>query len=58
MRFHQQLREAFRQIAANDPQRCVLLNADADAGEVAARVWATLQQRLLPNAARNETVSA
>ena len=56
--FHQQLREAFRQIAANEPQRCALLNADADAGEVAAKVWATVQQRLIPDTARNETVSA
>ena len=56
--FHQQLREAFRQIAANEPQRCALLNADADAGEVAARVWAMVQQRLMPDTARNETISA
>ncbi|MET0723472.1 MAG: thymidylate kinase, partial [Tardiphaga sp.] len=56
--FHQQLREAFRQIAANEPQRCVLINADADAGEVATKIWASVQDRLLPKPARTEIVSA
>src|SRR5580700_10552697 len=40
LKFHQQLRDAYRQIAANEPQRCVLIDASVDAGAVAAGVWA------------------
>ena len=45
LRFHQQLREAYRQIAADEPQRCVLIDANADPGTVAASVWAALRER-------------
>lgn len=43
--FHQDLREAYRQIAAGDPQRCLLIDANADAATVAASVWAALRDR-------------
>ena len=43
--FHQQLRDAYRQIAADEPKRCVLVNANADANTVAASVWAVLRDR-------------
>ena len=39
IKFHQDLRDAYRQIAAEDPQRCELIDANADADTVAARVW-------------------
>jgi len=39
------LRDAYRQIAAAEPQRCVLIDADADAGTVAARVWSAVRDR-------------
>ena len=45
-RFHQQLREAYRQIAAGEPQRCVLIDASADPGTVAAMIWTALRERL------------
>ena len=45
LRFHQDLREAYRQIAAEDPQRCVLVDANTDPATVAASVWATLRGR-------------
>ena len=45
VKFHQQLREAYRQIAANEPKRCVLVDANADANTVAASVWAALRDR-------------
>ena len=45
VKFHQQLRDAYRQIAADEPQRCVLIDANADAGTVAASVWAALRDR-------------
>jgi dTMP kinase len=45
-RFHEDLRDAYRQIAAAEPRRCVLIDADADAGTVAARVWSAVRDRL------------
>jgi dTMP kinase len=45
IQFHQELRDAYRQIAADEPQRCVLIDANADAGIVAASVWAALRNR-------------
>lgn len=44
--FHQGLRDAYRQIAAEDPQRCVLINANADLDTVAARVWTATHDHL------------
>jgi dTMP kinase len=46
VRFHRQLREAYRQIAAGDPKRCVLIDASADPGTVAAMIWTALRERL------------
>jgi dTMP kinase len=45
--FHRKLRDAYREIAANDPNRCVLIDANADANTVAAKVWAALRDRVL-----------
>src|SRR5689334_196629 len=46
IRFHQDLRDAYRQIAAEDPERCVLIDAAASPEEVAAQVWAALRDHL------------
>jgi dTMP kinase len=53
LQFHQGLRDAYRQIAAEDPQRCVLIDANADADTVAARVWTALREHVfvVPSAA-------
>jgi dTMP kinase len=56
--FHQDLREAYRQIAANEPQRCVLIDATPDPATVAASVWTVLSDRLLPTPAGNAVNSA
>lgn len=45
VKFHQGLRDAYRQIAAAEPQRCVLLDANAAIGLVAARVWSAVRDR-------------
>jgi dTMP kinase len=45
--FHRQLRDAYRDIAASDPQRCVLIDANADVATVAAAVWTALRDRVL-----------
>ncbi|MGX9425936.1 MULTISPECIES: dTMP kinase [Bradyrhizobium] len=47
VQFHQDLREAYRQLAVEDPQRCLLIDADADADAVAERIWHVLRERLL-----------
>jgi dTMP kinase len=46
IQFHRDLREAFRQIAAEDPERCVLIDAGADPDTVAARIWTVLRDHL------------
>jgi dTMP kinase len=56
VQFHQQLREAFRLIVAHEPQRCVLIDANADADKVASEIWATLTERLLTKP--RETITA
>ncbi|MGY3527462.1 dTMP kinase [Bradyrhizobium sp. USDA 4452] len=46
IKFHQDLRDAYRRIAAEDPERCVLIDATADQDVVAARIWAALREHL------------
>jgi dTMP kinase len=56
--FHQGLRDAFRQIAADEPQRCVLVDATAAPDIVAASIWAATRDRLLTMLRQTETESA
>src|SRR4051794_19189423 len=46
IKFHQDLRDAYRQIAADDPRRCELIDANADEETVAGRVWKALRDHL------------
>jgi len=46
IKVHQDLRDAYKQIAAEDPRRCELIDANADADTVAARVWTSLRNHL------------
>lgn len=39
LQFHRNLRDAYRKIAAEDPKRCVLIDANADPDTVASRIW-------------------
>ena len=43
--FHQRLREAYRKVVQDNPDRCVLIDADADEETVAARIWQVMQAR-------------
>jgi len=52
IQFHQDLRDAYKQIAAEDPQRCVLIDANADADTVAAHVWSTVRHHLFATPTR------
>jgi dTMP kinase len=58
VKFHQELRDAYRQIAANEPQRCVLIDATADAGTVAGKVWAAIRDRFFAAGVSNAVNSA
>jgi dTMP kinase len=44
--FHQRLRTAFLQIAASEPLRCFLIDAEPPPDEVAASIWSAMQARL------------
>lgn len=57
VKFHQQLREAYRQIAATEPERCVLIDATVDATTVASNIWAAVRERLLAASASSATKS-
>jgi dTMP kinase len=46
IKFHQDLRDAYRQIAEEDPDRCVLIDASATPDAVAAQVWTALRDHL------------
>ncbi|WP_407146167.1 dTMP kinase [Bradyrhizobium sp. ORS 86] len=46
VQFHENLREGYRKIAAEDPQRCVLIDATGDPDTVAAKIWTALRERL------------
>ena len=56
--FHQQLRDGYRQIAADEPQRCVLIDANTDSATVAASIWAALRDRFLTVGANQVANSA
>ena len=51
IKFHQDLRDAYREIAGAEPARCVLIDASGDANTVAASVWTTLRDRFFSTAA-------
>jgi dTMP kinase len=53
VQFHQQLREAYQQIAAAEPERCVLIDAAANAATVAENIWAAVRERLFATNAGN-----
>src|SRR5262249_29914123 len=49
--FHEKLRQAYRLLAAADPERCVLIDATAAKPAVAERIWTLVNERLDPTAA-------
>lgn len=58
MSFHEKLRDAYREIAAGDPQRCVLIDANADEDTVASRIWTALRDHLFSTATLGEATKA
>jgi dTMP kinase len=51
LEFHTRLRAAFREIAAAEPDRCVLINADQPVDKIAEEIWAAVNARLDPASA-------
>jgi dTMP kinase len=48
VQFHTNLRQAYRRIAAAEPQRCVLIDANRPVDKVADDIWAAVNSRLDP----------
>jgi dTMP kinase len=51
LEFHEKLRDGFLMLAANEPQRCVLIDAIAPKEQVAAEIWQAITDRLNPTSA-------
>jgi dTMP kinase len=49
--FHERLRDGFLTLAANEPDRCVLIDATTSKEQVAAQIWRGVQKKLDPSAA-------
>lgn len=47
--FHRTLRQAFLDIAKNDPQRCVVIDAEKDEAAVAEAIWTAVRGHLDPD---------
>lgn len=56
--FHQGLRDAFRQIAAAEPDRCVVVDASRDINAVASAIWLDVLKRLDPLVEAGQTAPA
>jgi dTMP kinase len=56
--FHDKLREAYRRLAASEPDRCVLIDADGSQFNVASRIWKVVEARLHPGAAEPPAAEA
>jgi dTMP kinase len=48
LEFHEKLRDGFLMLAANEPDRCVLVDASGPREQVAERVWRVIVKRLDP----------
>ena len=50
--YHENLRRAYRDLAEQEPLRCVIIDGRAPREVVAERIWASVEQRLQPGPAR------
>jgi dTMP kinase len=48
LQFHQKLREAFRALAQREPQRCVIIDAQAGSLQIAEQIWSVVATRFQP----------
>jgi dTMP kinase len=55
--FHETLREAFLDIARQEPERCVVVDANREPDLVEADIWRIVAERLLPGARADAEMS-
>jgi dTMP kinase len=55
--FHEDLRAAYRALAAQEPNRIVVIDGRAPREVVAARIWAAVEERLHPPAALTQAAA-
>jgi dTMP kinase len=46
--FHEKLRQAYKSLAAEEPERCVVIDGRAPREVVAEHIWLTVRERLNP----------
>ena len=51
VQFHEKLRDGFLTLAANEPERCILIDATMSKEEVAAQIWRVVSKKLDPASA-------
>src|SRR5215470_704410 len=51
LEFHEKLGDAYRNIAASEPQRCVLIDAQGPQERIAEHIWAVVNEKLDPTRA-------
>lgn len=49
LNFHRHLRDAFRDLALREPERCVLIDGRQDTNAVAEAIWSAVASRLSPS---------
>jgi dTMP kinase len=50
LEFHEKLRAAYRRIAQEEPDRCVLIDATEEPDFIADQIWRVVEARLSPAA--------
>jgi dTMP kinase len=48
LEFHQKLRAAYRELAAREPHRCLLIDTTESSAKVATQIWTAVSERLDP----------
>ena len=56
--FHERLRAGFLEIAAAEPNRCQVIDAGGEAGDVAARIWAAVTRKFADDLSQNGRAGA
>ena len=57
VQFHEALRKAYRDLAAKEPKRCIVVDGRAPREVVSERIWNTVKQRLHPEIVATEATA-
>jgi thymidylate kinase len=55
--FYERVREGYRQLAAHEPRRIVLIDGSRDAGEIEKEIWAMISARFPALATNRQSAS-